>query len=404
MKGLPLTRYSNIKSDSSSKKKDLHLQCGGSNNLFDIYLATVRADYHTVEQSDENEPVRVPSQPQSLELETGGDQWYAGLALCYYLIQNPHLVRGKRCLELGSGLGLVGLTAARLGARRVVLTDLELQLDVLKYNVGLNLRIWNESSTEQMFFSSTDNMYVNNTTEAYLSQSLYGQNRECVCECDVVAHEFGDLHSCLHLVNMYDIEVILGSDIGYDVGLLDKLSDTLSTLVRAPSFSQALLAEEMRWKDVYAWYQESIVEKCIGVVHVPTNIDDTTVAIDECVVSNSNNNICLREENISFKDREDVDVVVDNSLKLFKCQILSEEKEVNSRKSANKDSNLRVNLKTTNISTITFPITSTFPMKEIAKNIFISKEQSQVPTSCLKSHSMIKLLVLESQCSQQSPC
>ena len=49
--------------------------------------------------------------------------WPASLVLCDFLKRNSELVRGKRVLELGSGTGIAGLYAAKLGAEHVTLTD-----------------------------------------------------------------------------------------------------------------------------------------------------------------------------------------------------------------------------------------------------------------------------------------
>ncbi|MBV9043522.1 MAG: methyltransferase [Alphaproteobacteria bacterium] len=43
--------------------------------------------------------------------------WAGGQALARYLIDNPQIVRGKRVLDFGSGSGLVGIAAAKCGAR-----------------------------------------------------------------------------------------------------------------------------------------------------------------------------------------------------------------------------------------------------------------------------------------------
>lgn len=53
--------------------------------------------------------------------------WSSGLAMARALAAGGHRgIAGARCLELGAGLGLVGLAAARyLQAAKVVLTDLE---------------------------------------------------------------------------------------------------------------------------------------------------------------------------------------------------------------------------------------------------------------------------------------
>lgn len=58
------------------------------------------------------------------QLTGAGDiVWPAGLALTRMLAHCPSFVADKTVLELGSGLGAVGLTAAQAGAKSVVLTD-----------------------------------------------------------------------------------------------------------------------------------------------------------------------------------------------------------------------------------------------------------------------------------------
>ena len=49
--------------------------------------------------------------------------WPAGLAFSRLLVHCPSFVQGKRVLELGAGLGAVGLAAATAGAASVLLTD-----------------------------------------------------------------------------------------------------------------------------------------------------------------------------------------------------------------------------------------------------------------------------------------
>ncbi len=43
--------------------------------------------------------------------------WGGGVVLAQYLHHHPELVAGRRVLDLGAGSGLVGIVAARLGAR-----------------------------------------------------------------------------------------------------------------------------------------------------------------------------------------------------------------------------------------------------------------------------------------------
>ena len=50
--------------------------------------------------------------------------WSSGLAMAHFLSKADRQL-GARCLELGAGLGLVGLAAARYLHAQVVLSDLE---------------------------------------------------------------------------------------------------------------------------------------------------------------------------------------------------------------------------------------------------------------------------------------
>ncbi|KAF4694011.1 hypothetical protein FOZ60_009448 [Perkinsus olseni] len=58
--------------------------------------------------------------------------------LAKLLENNPDLVRGKRVLELGSGTGLGGISAALCGAQEVVLTDLPYAMPLLRKSIELN--------------------------------------------------------------------------------------------------------------------------------------------------------------------------------------------------------------------------------------------------------------------------
>ncbi|WP_309709757.1 methyltransferase domain-containing protein [Armatimonas sp.] len=49
--------------------------------------------------------------------------WASAHALALRLADDPALVQGKRILEIGAGVGYVGLVAAHLGAAQVVQTD-----------------------------------------------------------------------------------------------------------------------------------------------------------------------------------------------------------------------------------------------------------------------------------------
>jgi predicted nicotinamide N-methyase len=58
----------------------------------------------------------------------GAKLWRAASMLARDLVADPGWCEGQSVLELGAGVGLCGLLAAKLGARRVVLTDFEFPL------------------------------------------------------------------------------------------------------------------------------------------------------------------------------------------------------------------------------------------------------------------------------------
>lgn len=65
--------------------------------------------------------------------------WDAGVALCDWLCADGRKhVLGRTVLELGSGTGLVGIMAAKLGATQVVATDLDRALLLMAKNVFQN--------------------------------------------------------------------------------------------------------------------------------------------------------------------------------------------------------------------------------------------------------------------------
>lgn len=51
--------------------------------------------------------------------------WPSSIALARYVLRNPHLVRGKRVIDVGCGLGLGGIGAVLAGAASVQLADRE---------------------------------------------------------------------------------------------------------------------------------------------------------------------------------------------------------------------------------------------------------------------------------------
>jgi len=55
-------------------------------------------------------------------MHIGSHLWPVSMALCKYFELTPELVANKKVIELGAGIGLLGLVIARLGAAHVCLT------------------------------------------------------------------------------------------------------------------------------------------------------------------------------------------------------------------------------------------------------------------------------------------
>ena len=51
--------------------------------------------------------------------------WAGGQALARHVLDNPHLVAGKRVLDIGAGSGLVAIAAAKAGAASVLASDID---------------------------------------------------------------------------------------------------------------------------------------------------------------------------------------------------------------------------------------------------------------------------------------
>ncbi|KAL6776726.1 hypothetical protein ACKKBF_B30695 [Auxenochlorella protothecoides x Auxenochlorella symbiontica] len=85
--------------------------------------------------------LRVIQQPWALtarKVGVGACLWDGALVLAAYLLTLPrHRFHGMRCVELGAGVGTLGLVAAGLGAQ-VTITDIAKVLPLLRDNLAAN--------------------------------------------------------------------------------------------------------------------------------------------------------------------------------------------------------------------------------------------------------------------------
>lgn len=78
---------------------------------------------------------------QKYEGDTGVVVWDAAIVLAKYLETIRNQIKDKNILELGSGTGAVGLSAAAIGAKVVVLSDQDELVEFLNHNIELNTEI-----------------------------------------------------------------------------------------------------------------------------------------------------------------------------------------------------------------------------------------------------------------------
>ena len=75
---------------------------------------------------------------QRKELGIPFQLWTGAIVLSDYFERNTHLVQGAVVLELGAGIGLLGLILAKLGAHHVTMTDISAALPLLQRNICAN--------------------------------------------------------------------------------------------------------------------------------------------------------------------------------------------------------------------------------------------------------------------------
>lgn len=170
---------------------------------------------------------------QTASEEENGDTWSGvwpcALAMAEWVADNP-VIKDCRVVELGAGTGLVGLTASATGAAHVVLTDLPEALDGLKANAAMNSKHDAEVEVKQLCWGSQEDLDAIGT-----------------------------------------VDVVLAADVDYDLDNHEPLAKTIQGFLLRNRSARCFLAQELRWKDVQHWFNESLESQglCVDKTALP---------------------------------------------------------------------------------------------------------------------------------------
>ncbi|EJK53927.1 hypothetical protein THAOC_26543 [Thalassiosira oceanica] len=145
---------------------------------------------------------------------TGVTMWKATPRLVDFLQSSPELCKGRSVLELGAGLGLVGITAQLQGAESVVMTDGDSQ------------------TLAQMRLNVKENCSADECKSISCRQLLWGSP-----QMDMFEKQCGRFAT------------ILGADVIYTLESVAPLFDTVACLLDKPR-GKFVLARYNKWNDV----------------------------------------------------------------------------------------------------------------------------------------------------------
>lgn len=113
---------------------------------------------------------------------TGRTIWPASFLMSEFILYNSTLFKNRRCLELGSGIGLVGVIAARCNPSLLVLTDGDYSaIDNLNHNLEINGCYKGKNR------DSTSNVQAHHLDWEFPSEKqLDGWSPDIILSCDTI--------------------------------------------------------------------------------------------------------------------------------------------------------------------------------------------------------------------------
>ncbi|KAI9292848.1 hypothetical protein K502DRAFT_351587 [Neoconidiobolus thromboides FSU 785] len=155
---------------------------------------------------------------------TGLRTWQASLRMIEYLQENPDIIKNKSILEIGSGIGLLGITLSKFHIKNITLSDVhDSVLSLLEGNVELN----------QL-----------NLDIKRLDWNNYKEK------------------------DLLNYDVMIGSDVAYDPSLATILASFIGQFLRLNSKSQVWLACTLRNEETFQIFQNSLGKQHIMFYHL----------------------------------------------------------------------------------------------------------------------------------------
>ncbi|KAJ3721891.1 putative methyltransferase-domain-containing protein [Lentinula raphanica] len=189
---------------------------------------------------------------QTWLISLGLRTWLASHVLARYLIQNPSVVEGKRVLELGSGIGYLGIIVASL---------------------------------QRLAFKDTSSLWLTDVNDSVLSQCR--QNIQLPCNIssthksvefrtldweDVSRPNVGILKTLLR--DEIKPDIILGADIVFDPALVPPLVALIRLALQLGSESNtqglALIALTIRNPETFQYFLDRVREQGLCFEDVPS--------------------------------------------------------------------------------------------------------------------------------------
>ncbi|WOL16031.1 hypothetical protein Cni_G24813 [Canna indica] len=145
-----------------------------------------------------------------LEGDTGCALWPSSLFLSELILSYQDIFSNKYCFEIGSGVGLVGVTLCHVGASKVILTD-------------------GDAST---LANMRSNLELNNLDAETKTTSTKWTSVKPMVECRYLHWESASRSE----LQQYQPEIVLGADIIYDPLCIPHLVRVLSSLLNSAEY------------------------------------------------------------------------------------------------------------------------------------------------------------------------